>query len=139
VTFASSYPGHRCGIFDSTTMGELADEVLQTIGPLCAELVELKDLQSLLSLSWMTAILPTTCECHLHMATDQCGLTDRLLYSFRSHRTRDQTPKFIKTILIPTTADWSVVSRRQWIHVRSATDSQVTSEGRDSMTVLSMI
>ncbi|KAF2161857.1 hypothetical protein M409DRAFT_69405 [Zasmidium cellare ATCC 36951] len=33
-----------------------------TIGPLCVEVAGLKNLQSLLSLSWITIILPTTCE-----------------------------------------------------------------------------
>lgn len=33
-----------------------------TIGPLCAELVELEHLQSLLSLSWITASLPNACK-----------------------------------------------------------------------------
>lgn len=34
----------------------------QAIGPLCVEVAGLKNLQSLLSLSWATIILPTTCK-----------------------------------------------------------------------------
>lgn len=34
----------------------------QTIGPLCVVVAGLKHLQSLLSLSWITIILPTTCD-----------------------------------------------------------------------------
>ncbi len=36
---------------------------LQTIGPLCVEVVGLQQLPSLLSLSWLTIVLPTFCAC----------------------------------------------------------------------------
>lgn len=39
----------------------LLTPLLQTISPLCVEVAGLKHLQSLLSLSWTTIILPTTC------------------------------------------------------------------------------
>jgi MFS family permease len=34
----------------------------QTIGPLCVEVAGLKELQSLLSLAWISVIIPTTCD-----------------------------------------------------------------------------
>lgn len=40
----------------------------QTIGPLCVEVAGLKNLPSLLSLSWCTVIIPTACKCsHLSL------------------------------------------------------------------------
>lgn len=44
------------------TFAMIANSSIQTIGPLCAEVSGLQNLQSLLSLSWMAIILPTTCE-----------------------------------------------------------------------------
>jgi hypothetical protein len=35
----------------------------QTIAPLCVEVAGLKQLPSLLSLSWLAVVLPTTCAC----------------------------------------------------------------------------
>jgi MFS family permease len=71
----SSYPDHHDVSLHRWCVCGLADIVSKTIGPLCAELVELKDLQSLLSLSWMTAILPTTCECFTHILNGNCDKT----------------------------------------------------------------
>lgn len=36
--------------------------MLQTIAPICVEVAGLKNLQSMLSLSWIVIILPTTCK-----------------------------------------------------------------------------
>lgn len=37
-------------------------DTLQTIGPLCVEVVGLQQLQSLLSISWLAIVLPTLCK-----------------------------------------------------------------------------
>jgi nitrate/nitrite transporter NarK len=39
-----------------------ADSETQTIGPLCAEIAGLEDLQPLLSISWLSIVLPTLCK-----------------------------------------------------------------------------
>jgi predicted MFS family arabinose efflux permease len=48
----------RCHVYSSDN----ADLRKQTIGPLCVEVAGIKNLQSLLSLSWATIIIPTTGE-----------------------------------------------------------------------------
>ena len=39
-------------------LADLSTVFWNTIGPLCAEVVDLKDLPSMLALSWLTSVLP---------------------------------------------------------------------------------
>jgi predicted MFS family arabinose efflux permease len=50
----------RCQRFSIRLRIRLTQRTIQTIGPLCVEVVGIKDLQSLLSLSWATVIIPAT-------------------------------------------------------------------------------
>jgi hypothetical protein len=46
----------------NTSSGKVGDWRWQALGPVATEVVGLKDLPSVLSLAWMSIILPTTCK-----------------------------------------------------------------------------
>lgn len=68
----------------------------QTIGPLCVEVAGLAELPSMLSLSWLSVVLPTLCKCneqiarecfyHLKLMSLQSPKLSRSSYAVRSLR-----------------------------------------------------
>ncbi|KAI4745537.1 MFS general substrate transporter [Aureobasidium sp. EXF-12298] len=89
--FAFWLPATTYGLtmFFSLFSGAILGVFWVTIGPVCVEVAGLEDLPSLLSISWITTVLPTTCMSV--MFSDDVLL---IVYSLRSHRLETSSNRF---------------------------------------------